>query len=141
MSKDSTRTYSSWCNMRKRVRTHPRYAGRGITIAKEWDSYAVFLADIGPRPDGMSIDRIDPNGNYCKENCRWATHRDQCRNRCNAVFYTICGETRQLVEWAEFTCTWMGVFKSRVTSGRYDDGEVLFCPLKGKANARREQKP
>ena len=69
------------------------YGGRGITISPEWsNSFETFLKDMGKKPDPkMSLDRIDNNGNYCKENCRWATQTQQVRNRSISISYK--GET------------------------------------------------
>lgn len=76
------RTYRTWKEMRQRCR-NPNgdkwrwYGGRGITVCVEWDDFERFLSDMGDRPEGMTLDRIDPDGNYCKANCRWATSKQQ----------------------------------------------------------------
>lgn len=79
-------TYSTWTSMRSRCRNpnaagYQNYGGRGITVCPQWETFAGFLADMGPRPVGMSLDRIDTNGNYEPGNCRWATHTQQMQNR------------------------------------------------------------
>lgn len=74
-----------------------RYGGRGIRVCPRWESYENFLADMGNRPAGHSLDRIDVNGGYEPRNCRWATPKEQSRNRCDLIF--IKGKTK--AEWAE----------------------------------------
>lgn len=80
-------TWISWSSMRQRcylktMKCYPRYGGKGITVCDRWrDSFENFLADMGQRPEGMTLDRIDPDGNYEPDNCRWATNEVQRENR------------------------------------------------------------
>lgn len=78
------------------------YGGRGISVCQRWaDSFESFFADMGPRPEGLTIDRKDNNGNYELGNCRWATMKQQNRNRRNNRIVSINGEDMPLVDAAE----------------------------------------
>lgn len=81
-----TPEYLSWYAMRQRVNNknhehYPYYGGRGIKICKRWEKFANFLADMGPRPKGHTLDRKDTNGNYEPKNCKWSTWKEQQNNR------------------------------------------------------------
>lgn len=79
-------TYRSWHNMRQRCKNpntpkYSYYGGRGITVCDRWNTFTNFLEDMGERPEGTSIDRINPNGNYEPTNCRWSTWVEQNNNQ------------------------------------------------------------
>ena len=98
-------TYRSWRSMKTRC-TNPksdqwhRYGGRGISFQPDWADFENFLRAMGECPPGHSIDRIDPNGNYTKENCRWASSEQQSLNKTNTRFLTVDGVVRPLVALA-----------------------------------------
>lgn len=98
LSKNTSGTYKTWASMRNRCNPanadrHPAYAGSGITLCNRWaESFEAFLEDMGERPDGCTIDRINPMGNYEPGNCRWADSKTQALNRMNTVIVEIRGE-------------------------------------------------
>lgn len=100
-------TYRSWRSMWARVRSKPLdshyafYAGKGVTVCERWKSFEDFLSDMGDRPEGKTLDRIDNNGNYEASNCRWSTPIQQARNRRNQATFTLNGETHSVMEWVK----------------------------------------
>jgi len=100
-------TYSAWVGMKGRClnvnnRAYKDYGGRGITVCKRWLKFENFLKDMGESPGkGYSLDRIENNKGYYPKNCRWATHKEQCRNRRNNHTINYSGRTRCLMDWAK----------------------------------------
>jgi hypothetical protein len=78
----------------------PNYGARGITVCDRWKSFEAFLADMGPRPAGTTLDRINNNGNYEPENCRWATVAEQNGNRRTTVWIERNDKRQSLAAWA-----------------------------------------
>jgi len=111
--------YFIWKTMRLRCNTptckkYPRYGGRGISICERWDDFWNFVDDMGPRPEGTSIDRIDNDGNYEPGNCRWATPKVQGRNTSTNRFVEIGGEVIALTELAEREGIKAGTLRKRI---------------------------
>jgi hypothetical protein len=98
--------YTVWRSMRDRCR-NPRfkqfadYGGRGIEICERWSSYANFAADMGERPLGTTLDRIDNAKGYSPDNCRWATRKEQQRNQRRTIFVEVEGVRYRAIELAE----------------------------------------
>lgn len=98
-----SREYTIWASMITRCRYHVSYKGRGITVCKRWECFENFYKDMGDRPDGHSIDRINNDLGYSPENCRWASSMQQSRNRRSSVNITYGGVKMTLAAWSEFT--------------------------------------
>lgn len=114
-----TPTYQVWANMKARcliptTPVYPRYGGRGIRICDRWLSYDNFLTDMGEVPKGMSIERIDNDGHYEPGNCRWATRRDQYRNRSTNVLVIKDGRSLILKDAADAAGISVRSFKKRM---------------------------
>lgn len=100
---------------------HPsfnRYSTRGIVVCDSWrESFAAFYADMGDAPKGTTLDRIDNNLGYSKENCRWADMTVQGNNRGNNISITFAGKTMNLSQWARETGIRPNTLHRRLTSG------------------------
>lgn len=101
-------TWSSWKGLFERCNNpkspgYKNYGGRGVSICDRWQVFENFYEDMGDRPEGATLDRIDVNGNYEPGNCRWATMKQQQRNRRNNKKEFFRGELRTISEIAEMT--------------------------------------
>lgn len=132
-----SRLYRVWIGMKGRCnncenKDYSYYGGRGIKVCPEWDkSYEAFRdwALASGYQDALTIDRIDVNGNYCPENCRWVDMKTQMNNTRANRRITQNGETRTMAEWAERTGIAYETIRYRATSGKPAD-DVLRLPQK-----------
>lgn len=126
--------YVIWMAMRQRCqnprnKSYLRYGGRGIRVCDEWQDYATFKADMGPRPSPHhSIDRIDNNGNYEPANCRWADLTTQARNKSNNSGVRRDGVWKTWSEWAETAAVGPELLRSRVVVWGWPFEEAMTTP-------------
>lgn len=102
----SSPTYKSWHTMMQRCNNpnntqYKDYGGRGITVCERWFVFKNFLADMGVRPEGMTLDRKNNSKGYTPRNCKWSTRSEQQRNRRNNNVWAYKGEHKTVAEWAE----------------------------------------
>lgn len=124
--------YSTWQGVKDRCinennKYYKDYGGRGITVCDRWlESFDNFFADMGKKPRGLTIDRIDNNAGYSPGNCRWATRKQQVDNRRNSILLTIDDETRCLKDW----CRHLGVNYTTALSRIKKQGMTVKQALK-----------
>ena len=128
-----TRLYYIWCGMKQRCKDKTRmdYGGKGISICDEWkDDFQAFYdwsVNNGYRDD-LSIDRIDVNGNYEPDNCRWADAYTQMNNTTRNHYITIDGETKTLIQWSRLSGINQATIRTRIKRGM-DEKSAVFTPL------------
>ena len=109
------------------------YGARGIRVCEQWrNSFEQFIADMGEPPEGMTLDRIDTDGDYTPENCRWATHKEQMANKRNNVRHSYEGRNLMLCEWAEVVGMNLHTLTSRVYNYGWPIEKALTTPVRGK---------
>lgn len=139
---NQTGTYKTWSSMIARCTDEnhaafSRYGGSGILICSRWlgeSGFQNFLSDMGSRPSGKTIDRIDTGGGYNKDNCRWASSREQSRNRRSSRFLEFNGERRTVAEWSERNGIGYGTLRSRIVNG-WTIEDALTTPTRRKAKS------
>ena len=131
-SRDRYLTYQCWHSMKSRcfnpnVKQYKNYGARGITVCDRWiESFENFLSDMGVKPKGLTLERINNDGNYEPSNCRWATKYEQTINRRGNRLIQYRGVTKTLTEWAHLC----GVH-DRTVFGRLRSGfpiEIVLTP-------------
>lgn len=130
-----TPTYLSWksavsrCHNPKHVRFYD-YGGRGIKVCDRWrHDYDAFFEDMGERPDGMTLDRKDTDGDYTKDNCRWATPARQNRNMKSNVIITLIGIPMTITDWRSILGVSKSTYYDRVKSGMTPEQALLVRRL------------
>lgn len=125
-------THGSFLSMKKRCnepshKDYKYYGGRGIKVCDRWKYFKNFLDDMGERPQGKTIDRINTNDGYYLENCRWATHAEQMRNRTDSI--RLNGESKTWKEWSEFTGINVLTLHSRHKKQGWSVEKTLTTPI------------
>lgn len=128
--------FRCWADMLRRCKSsgckaYKHYGGRGIKVCERWHEFENFVKDMGDKPDGGELDRINNDGDYCPENCKWSTRTEQLRNQRRSTAIEIDGATKTLSEWALF----YGVVSPAVASGRihygWDAVRAFTTPVRG----------
>jgi hypothetical protein len=114
--------YRVWQSMKSRCenpknKSYNDYGGRGIGVCEQWSSFAAFVRDMGLPPNGLSIERVDNERGYSKDNCIWATRRRQSRNKRNTAYVDIAGETLCFSD----ACAKIGILKGTALSLKKDN--------------------
>jgi hypothetical protein len=125
-------TLISWnCMMDRcyepKTNRYENYGGSGIRVCKRWHSFINFLEDMGCRPEGYTLDRLDHSKGYSKENCKWSTRTEQNRRKRTNVRITAFGVTRCISEWMELGSVKAESIKRRLKAG-WTPEEALFKP-------------
>ena len=134
-----TRLYEKWNHMLERCRnpknpSYNRYGGRGISVCDEWkESFENFRdwALNNGYDDSLSIDRIDVNGNYCPENCKFSNAKEQANNRTSNRFIEYNGKTKTLAQWADETGIRASTIAARIDLRGWSVEKALTTPVKG----------
>jgi hypothetical protein len=120
--KSATPTYAAWNTMRQRC-SNPNngkfknYGARGITVCDRWNTFENFLEDMGERPHGLTLDRINNSLGYFKGNCRWASQQDQQNNRRNNKLVEFDGKTMTVAQWERHLGVAKDFLKRRLLEG------------------------
>ena len=134
-----SKEYSTWSNLKTRFNNdkyvfYHRYGGRGITYCDNWDEFEGFLGDMGKAPTKEhSIDRIDNDGNYTKENCRWATPEEQANNNSANIILEYKGRSKTMATWSKELNLNYDMLRTRFESGKYTVEQAFETPS-GMAN-------
>lgn len=138
--KNTASEYNIWSAMLGRCYTptntsYKRYGGRGIKVCERWHTFENFYADMGQKPPGTSIGRINGDGNYEPSNCRWETVHEQSNNRKNNRVLEFNGRRETIANWAKLTGIHAGTIGSRLRLLNYSVERALTQPVKRLSSA------
>ncbi len=132
---NTSKSYAAWAQMLGRCtnnthRQYKDYGGRGIVVCARWIKFENFLEDMGESPRDKSIDRIDNNKGYYKSNCRWATIKQQQRNKRNNKFATFNNKTQLIIEWAREYGISITILRRRLFKNGWSIEKTLMTPIR-----------
>lgn len=142
----NTKLYAIWCSMKDRCtrnnnKDFEHYGGRGIKVCEEWmrdfSAFRDWAIESGYNQN-LTIDRINVNGNYCPDNCRWVDWNTQANNRTNSIYIEYNGETHTCAEWSKITGINYYTLRNRMKAGMNID-DILY-PCKHKSGPNRNNK-
>ncbi len=145
MCKNNRKEWNSWTMMKQRCYNekytqYKDYGGRGIKVCGRWlgpEGFMNFLNDMGKRPEGCSLDRIDNNKSYSPDNCRWATREEQSNNTRNNVIIEYCGEMHTLSEWSRIKSFPPFLLYNRIMKNKWTPKRALETPWKRKTRRKK----
>ncbi len=145
-TKQQEATYQSWLDMKGRClnpqnQRYYTHGARGITICESWvDSYDNFLSDMGYKPDGYTLDRVDNDGNYSIDNCKWSTPKEQALNRRTNIYVTYNDDTLTVSQWAEILGLSFATMKKRFLNWSIEDAIEIPKTTKAENAVRKKSK-
>jgi ribulose bisphosphate carboxylase small subunit len=139
-----TPTWKSWKSMLdrcylKKHKSWPKYGGAGIVVCGRWHSYVNFRSDMGKRPDGMTIGRLDHSDDYKPRNCSWQTYKQQAAERRSTVWLTFRGQTHHASEWGRITGISRDTLSRRLELG-WSVERALTQPIRKQKNSRNNMR-
>ena len=139
-----SKTYNTWSSMIQRCcniknTNYHHYGGRGIEVCKRWEKFENFLEDMGERPEGKTLDRIDNDGDYKPSNCRWATQKEQTNNCRKNIYITYKGQTLTRKQWAEKMSVSPSTLRARIEDYGWSIERALSEPINVKFHSKRNK--
>ena len=126
-------TYKTWRGMKLRCNnptnaSYKNYGAKGIGYCERWETFELFLEDMGERPEGMTLDRRDRSKDYCPENCRWATRKQQSEDRSITVWIEHDGQRHTATEWSRITGIKLTTILYRLKAGWAQEDVLSLAP-------------